>query len=125
MTFTYIELIDKTTYLNHYYFISIVSFVMIFLPAACRFSVDSFISGVHYQRIARWNIDVIKLLIILVYFYAGLAKINSDWLLDAMPLSLWLPMKYDLPLIGFLMSEKWLAYAMSWGGMLFLSLIHI
>ena len=66
LTFTYIELIDKTTYLNHYYFISIVSFVMIFLPAACRFSVDSFISGVHYQRIARWNIDVIKLLIILV-----------------------------------------------------------
>ena len=119
LTFTYIELIDKTTYLNHYYFISIVSFVMIFLPAACRFSVDSFISGVQYQRIARWNIDVIKLLIILVYFYAGLAKINSDWLLDAMPLSLWLPMKYDLPIIGGLMSEKWLAYAMSWGGMLF------
>ena len=31
--FTYIELIDKTNYLNHYYFISLVSFLLIFLPA--------------------------------------------------------------------------------------------
>ena len=33
LTFTYIELLDKTTYLNHYYFISVVSFILIFLPA--------------------------------------------------------------------------------------------
>ncbi|MEX2455931.1 MAG: HTTM domain-containing protein, partial [Balneolaceae bacterium] len=33
LSFTYIELMDKTTYLNHYYFISILSFLMIFLPA--------------------------------------------------------------------------------------------
>src|SRR5690349_13528006 len=31
--FTYIELIDVTTYLNHYYFISLVAFLMIWLPA--------------------------------------------------------------------------------------------
>lgn len=30
ISFTYIELMDKTTYLNHYYFISILSFLMIF-----------------------------------------------------------------------------------------------
>ena len=29
LSFTYIELMDKTTYLNHYYFISLVSFLMI------------------------------------------------------------------------------------------------
>src|SRR6187402_521845 len=33
LSFTYIELIDKTTYLNHYYFVSIVCLIMIFLPA--------------------------------------------------------------------------------------------
>ena len=27
LSFTYIELMDKTTYLNHYYFISVVSFL--------------------------------------------------------------------------------------------------
>ena len=32
LSFTYIELMDKTTYLNHYYFVSVLSFLMIFLP---------------------------------------------------------------------------------------------
>ncbi|HEY9117256.1 MAG TPA: HTTM domain-containing protein, partial [Roseivirga sp.] len=39
LSFTYIELMDKTTYLNHYYFISLLSFLMIFLPAHHYFSV--------------------------------------------------------------------------------------
>ena len=42
--FTYIELIDKTTYLNHYYFISLVSFLMVFLPANRYFSLDAKLS---------------------------------------------------------------------------------
>ena len=33
LSFTYIELMDKTTYLNHYYLVSLVSFLMIFFPA--------------------------------------------------------------------------------------------
>ena len=119
LSFTYIQLIDKTTYLNHYYFISIVSFILIFLPANCRFSIDSIIKGVSYSYIPKWNLDIIKIMLITVYFYAGIAKINSDWLLNAMPLSLWLPQKYDLPLIGNLLCEKWVAYTMSWCGMLF------
>ncbi|HBQ61719.1 MAG TPA: HTTM domain-containing protein, partial [Balneolaceae bacterium] len=41
LSFTYIELMDKTTYLNHYYFISILSFLMIFLPAHAYYSVDA------------------------------------------------------------------------------------
>jgi hypothetical protein len=30
LSFTYIELMDKTTYLNHYYFITIISLVLVF-----------------------------------------------------------------------------------------------
>src|SRR4051812_27327110 len=33
LSFTYIEFMDKTTYLNHYYFITVIGFVLIFLPA--------------------------------------------------------------------------------------------
>ena len=40
--FTYVELIDVTNYLNHYYFISLVSFLMCFLPANRFFSLDTF-----------------------------------------------------------------------------------
>ncbi|KGL63280.1 HTTM domain-containing protein [Polaribacter sp. Hel1_85] len=120
LSFTYIELMDKTTYLNHYYFISILSFLMIFLPANAQFSVDAFIKKKQYQNIPKWTIDSIKLLLGIVYFYAGLAKLNSDWLLRAMPLKIWLPSKYDIPFIGNnLMQQDWFHYTMSYGGLLY------
>ena len=120
LSFTYIELIDKTTYLNHYYFISSLSFLMIFLPANAYFSVDNIFRKISYKQIPKWTIDSIKLLLSIVYFYSGLAKINSDWLLNAMPLKLWLPSKYDLPLIGeTFMQQNWVHHFMSWGGMFY------
>jgi len=120
LTFSYIELIEKTTYLNHYYFISLLSFLLIFLPANRSFSMDAFFSKKYYKEIPQWTVDCIKLLMLLVYFYAGLAKINSDWLLKALPLKIWLPSKYDIPLIGeTLLQYEWVHYAMSWGGMLY------
>jgi hypothetical protein len=120
LSFLYIELMDKTTYLNHYYFISIVSFLMLFLPANAYFSVDAVIRKKQYKQIPKWTIDSIKLLLVIIYFYAGLAKLNSDWLLRAMPLKIWLPSKYDLPFIGEnLMQQNWFHFAMSWSGMLY------
>ena len=119
VSFTYIELMDKTMYLNHYYFISILSFLMIFLPAGNYFSLDSLSRDSRkktYQYIPRWTIDSIKLLLCIVYIYAGLAKLNSDWLLEAMPLKIWLPSKFDIPLIGKLLGEQWVQYAFSWCG---------
>lgn len=119
-SFTYIELMEKTTYLNHYYFISILSFLMIFLPAERYFSIDAYKQKKQYLKVPNWTIDSIKLLLGIVYFYAGLAKINSDWLFKAMPLKIWLPSKYDLPLIGeSLMQQNWFHYAMSWSGMFY------
>jgi len=120
LSFTYIELMDKTTYLNHYYFISILSFLLIFLPANKQFSLDAFFCKKNHVNIPRWTIDSIKLLLIIVYFYAGLAKLNSDWLFRAQPLKIWLPSKYDIPFIGEnLMQQEWFYFAMSWGGMLY------
>jgi len=120
LSFTYIELMDKTTYLNHYYFISILSFLLIFLPANKFFSLDSFLNKKEYKNIPKWTIDSLKLLLGIVYFYAGLAKLNSDWLFRAQPLKIWLPSKYDLPLIGEnFMQQEWFHFAMSWGGAIY------
>jgi len=120
LTFTYIELLEKTTYLNHYYFVSILSFLLLFLPANRYFTIDAFRRKKSYQNVPKWTIDSLKLLLSIVYIYAGLAKFNSDWLLHAMPLKIWLPSKYDLPILGeTLLQENWLHYAMSWSGMLY------
>ena len=121
LTFTYIELMDKTTYLNHYYFVSILSFLMIFLPANSSYSIDSYLNKKSYKYNPKWCVDSIKLLLFIVYFYSGIAKINYDWLIEAQPLKIWLTTgSYDLPLIGSnLMQQEWFHYFMSWGGMFY------
>jgi hypothetical protein len=120
LSFTYIELMDKTTYLNHYYFISCVAFLMIFLPANVYFSVDAYKNPrMAFQMVPKWTVDSIKLMLGIVYFYAGLAKLNSDWLFNAMPLKIWLPSKYDLPFLGDLMQQPWVHYTFSWSGALY------
>lgn len=120
LTFTYIELMDKSTYLNHYYFISLISFLMIFLPANCMYSVDAKRnSRLQVDRIPQWTTDSIKLMVLILYFFAGLAKINSDWLVEALPMRIWLPAKNDLPWIGTLLNQTWVAYAFSLIGCLY------
>ncbi len=120
LSFTYIELMDKTTYLNHYYFVSILSFLLLFLPANAYFSLDAkYDKSKRFKYVPKWNIDVLKLLLALVYIYAGLAKLNSDWLLQAMPLKIWLASKTDVPLMGSLMGKAWVPYVFSWFGALY------
>ncbi|MEL7221123.1 MAG: HTTM domain-containing protein, partial [Bacteroidota bacterium] len=120
LTFTYTELIDLTYYLNHYYFVSLVSFLLIFLPANRCLSLDVRFHRITYaNHIPRWTTDGLKLMLAIVYCYAGLAKINADWLLDAMPLKLWLPVHDKMPLLGLFFKWDWTPYLFSWAGMLF------
>lgn len=118
--FTYIELMDKSTYLNHYYFMSLVLFILMFLPAHRYFSMDAKRKpSILSDQIPNWNIDVLKMIMVILYFYAGLAKINSDWLLNALPLKIWLPSRNDLPIIGPILSYPATAFLFSWLGCLY------
>jgi hypothetical protein len=120
LSFTYIELIDKTTYLNHYYFVSIICMLMIFLPAHSYFSLDAKRNrNILADLIPQWTIDTIKVFVCIVYILAGAAKLNSDWLIEAQPLRIWLPAKNDLFLVGPLFNYVWVAYAFSWLGCLY------
>ena len=108
LSFTYTELIDLTYYLNHYYFVSLVCLWLIFIPLPDR----------RFQ-VPAWSILIFKFQLGIVYLFAGLAKINSAWLLEAMPLKIWLPAHNDLFLIGPLLSYPETAYLFSWFGMLY------
>lgn len=120
LAFTYCELIDKTYYLNHYYFISLVSFLLIFLPASGNYSLDvHWRKKIKYDKVPSWCVDLIKFQLGLVYFYAGLAKLNQNWLFDAMPLKIWLPSQSHLPIIGSWFQIYWIPYVFSWAGALY------
>ena len=111
LAWTYAELMDKTTYLNHYYFVSILALSLLVLPVP---------RGLGWRTpVPAWSIYAPRVLVGVVYFYAGLAKLNSDWLLEAMPLAIWLPAKYDLPGLGDFVHHRWVHYAFSWAGAAF------
>ncbi len=88
--YTYIFLLEATLYNNHYYLICLLSFVLIFMPAARCWSLDSLIARKLKKPTAPpdekpgtipfWPIFVLRCQLFLVYFYGGIAKFNGDWL---------------------------------------------
>lgn len=120
LAFTYVELLDVANYLNHYYFVSLISFLMIFLPANGLSSLDIRWRGLKATpKGNHWYVNIIRFQLAVVYIYAGMAKLNYAWLIEAMPLKMWLPANSHLPLIGWLLDYEWVAYAFSWFGALY------
>lgn len=120
LIFTYIELIDKTYYLNHYYLVSLLTFWLLFVPANRWYSIDAYRNPeIASRRCLNWHTLIFKLQISMVYFFAGIAKINPDWLLKAQPMATWLPGKYELPLLGKILHLKEVAFLFSWMGCIY------
>src|SRR5690606_41143594 len=100
LSFTYVELIDKTYYLNHYYFVSLMALLLCFVPAHRGFSLDvlrkpSLAAG----KVPGWSILIIKLQLAIVYIYAGIAPLNPERLFDVMPLPIRPPVPTPPPLV--------------------------
>jgi hypothetical protein len=126
LSFTYVELVDVSNYLNHYYFVSIISFLLIWMPAGKYLSIDYLIRRTfrktsirQVEFIPRWPIFLLRTQLGLVYFFAGLAKLNPDWMLEALPLKIWLKSYSAVPIIGPILFEDTTAYIFSWAGAFF------
>ena len=118
--FTYVQLLDVTTYLNHYYLASLLALLLACSPAGLTWSLDARIR----PRIARDTapaafLYLFRFQVAVVYTFAGLAKAHSDWLFHAQPLRIWLLSRADTPLIGPMLAQDWAAPVMSWAGFLF------
>ena len=117
---SYVELLDKSAYLNHYYWAALVSLLMVFLPLHRSLSIDAWLkSRVLWGTAPAGALWLLRAQLAAVYVFAGVAKLNTDWLLEAQPLGIWLQDHTALPLVGPVFGEAWLAYAFSWGGALF------
>lgn len=120
LTFTYSELVDLTNYLNHYYLVVLLAFWLLFIPANRRFSIDSWVRpGRVRTHVPAWCIHVLLFQLSLVYFFAGVAKLQPDWLLRAMPLAVWLPEHSNMPVLGALFGTPGMPHVFSWFGALY------
>ena len=120
LSFSYLELIDASNYLNHYYLVILLAFLLVFLPAGKAFSLDNRrLNRTGLSMVPAWTIGIIILQLSIVYTSAGIAKINPDWLFRAMPLSIWLAERTDLPVLGYFFQFRETAFVFSWVGMLY------
>jgi hypothetical protein len=120
LSFSYIELLDKSNYLNHYYFLSLMTFLLIFVPANRSFSLDIlFKRNTEQKTVPIWTIGIFKFQLAIVYIFAGIAKLEADWLLNAQPLKIWLQAHREMPIFGTFLKEEWVAYLFCWFGCIY------
>ncbi|MBI2810932.1 MAG: HTTM domain-containing protein, partial [Candidatus Melainabacteria bacterium] len=111
---TYLFLLEKAYYQNHFYLVCLLSFLFIFLPANEVWSIDND-RKVRPNLVPRWSVLILKLQIAIVYFYGGIAKLNTDWL-SGHPQTEFLGQFSHEALIGPIVSHPWFAYLVTYGG---------
>lgn len=115
--FAYVSFIDKASYLSYYYLVMLLALMLTFSPAHRLFSIDLIRKPtLRVDYAPSWLLLVFKAQVIMVFFFAGMAKLNSDWLYSGIPVSLWLQ---DIVLqLGFeseiIANNGWLAIILSW-----------
>jgi vitamin K-dependent gamma-carboxylase len=122
----YIQLIDVSTYLNHYYLAGLLALLLAVSPAGRVWSVDEWLKR-HFLRQQPARAELVstawlylfRFQVGVVYVFAGLAKLQSDWLLHGQPLRIWLGASVDLPVLGALFTQTWAPLLLSWAGFLF------
>lgn len=120
LLFAYAHLIDRTNYLNHYYLVMCLCALMAFLPLNRWGSLDALRRpALRSDCVPGWVLWTLRAQIAVVYFFGGIAKLKSDWLIDAQPLTTWLAANTDFPVIGGLFQYGVTAHAMSIAGAAF------
>lgn len=118
--FTYAHLIDRTTYLNHYYLISLLGALALALPLDRAGSLDVWRRRVPRQATApAWAVWLLRFQLGVVYVFGAVAKLNTDWLVQAQPLRMWLAANGDVPLLGPWLERPWVSVAFSQAGFAF------
>lgn len=120
LIFTYLQLIDVSNYLNHYYLVSLLAGLLFFIPAHRAWSLDARLRPHIRSDVApAWCTYLLRFQVAVVYVNAGLAKATTDWLLNAQPLNIWLSARTSLPVVGPYLDLPAVAYVASWAGFLF------
>ena len=114
----WIELIDVTTYLNHYWFLTLVAGLAVLAPLGAGMSLDAR-RGDGPRTVARGWVWLLRFQVGVVYASAGLAKLQADWLVHALPLRLWLPAHADTAVLGPLLAAPTTAHVLAVAGAAF------
>lgn len=120
LAFAYVNLCDVTNYLNHYMLVLWLTLLASLMPLGRAGSLDARRHAeARLDHFPAWCTYLLRFQVGVVYFHAGLAKCNADWLLHAQPLAIWLRARTSMPLLGPWFTHHEVAIAMSWAGFLY------
>ena len=121
--FTYVFLLERTNYQNHYYLIALMSWALPLLPLNRYVSVDAWWKNPNWQSteadtLPVWVLWIVRFHIGIPYFFGGIAKLTPDWLVGQ-PMGLFLSTKASFPVVGPYLATQEAAIFMSLAGLLF------
>jgi len=112
-------LMQKTNYNNHYYLLILLCLLMLLVPAHRNASIDSGMdSGKLAINCPRWCVEVIKWQLLIVFTYAGLAKLYPGWLQGDF-ISLAFSGKAHWPAVGSLLQLHEIQVLVIYGGIVY------
>jgi vitamin K-dependent gamma-carboxylase len=114
--FTYVFLLDEARYLNHFYLICLLAFVLAVVPANARWSLDAYRGSA--RSVPAWALWLVRFQVGVPYFFGGLAKINAEWV-NGEPLRGWLAGRAAVPIVGPLLGTEWMVRTFAYGGLVF------
>ena len=116
---TYFFLLDQGRYVNHFYLISLLSFLLIFVPANRALSVDAWLwPKLRSSTAPAWSLWLLRTQVAALYFFAGIAKIAPDWL-HGEPLRGWFKQEIGSPLLIRFLGQDWVPYVASYASLAF------
>ncbi len=78
---TYFFLLEPAYYLNHFYMVGLLAFLLGLMPAHAAGSIDALLRpNLRSTTAPAWTIWAIRAQIGIVYFFAGVTKLHPDWL---------------------------------------------
>ena len=78
--FAWLFLLERTSYQNHYYLLTLVSWAAVLLPLGNVWSADNLRLGRAPRPVPRWAVWLVRFQVGVPYFFGGVAKLNADWL---------------------------------------------
>jgi len=118
-TFTYGFLLDAATYRNHFYLLCLLTLWMIFLPAGRFFSMDSSREPDQKREdCPAWCIWLLRFQLVVVYFFAGVAKFDPGWLSGESLKMIFLDENHSQEVLAFLLKPMVTQFFV-WSGLLF------
>lgn len=131
----YFFLLDKSLFNNHIYLFIILAFLLSlthadeFLSLKSKFTKAKKVKSKEHSSakkisgsgklIPKWEIFILQLQFAIVYFYGGLAKINSEWLVEMQPMKKLMETFPADHWMAAMMKNDFMAVFLTYGGLVF------